>query len=222
MKLYQLVAGVCLLALASLASCGSAGSSNENCLIYGEVPSLYADYQTQYDKIKESAQKSESDYKKASARLEELKDEYRAKIEEAGKKLDGKPIEINPGEDFNVVTPLSFSFKEFGNSINAVFVVNGEVTAAKDVVIEVSESWLKQHNVEYLYLPLLIVGCDAQGAEVTKDRIGCFKGFTVVDNKVVLPSGTKAELQTTAYNKNKFDDYKKVASVKLALDTSKM
>ncbi|MDE6459289.1 MAG: hypothetical protein K2K52_00450, partial [Paramuribaculum sp.] len=219
MKLYHLITGMSVLAIATLTSCGSSGSSSDNCRIFGEVPGIYADYQAQRDKIEDSAKKSESDYKKASARLDELKEQYRTKIEEAGKKLDGQPIEIVSGEDLNIVSPLSLSFKEFANGVNSVFNVNGEVEAAKDVTIEVTESWLKSHNVEYLYVPLLIVGYDEQGAEVTKDRIGCFKGFTVVGGKVVLPSGTKAELQTVAYNKNKYDDYIKVRAVKLALDT---
>lgn len=223
MKLYHLMAGMCLLAIATLTSCGSSGSSTESCLIFGEVPSLYADYQARCDKIKESAQKSETDYKKASTQLDELKEQYRTEIEEAGKKLDGQPIEIVTGEDLNVVNPLSLSFKEFGNGVNAVFKVNGEVEAAKDVTIEAPESWLKSHDVTYLSIPLLLVGYDEQGAEVTKDRIGCFnKCFKIVDGKVVLPSGSKAELQTVTYNKNSYDDYIKVKTVKLSLDTSKM
>ncbi len=221
MKLYHLITSMSVLAITTLTSCGSSSSSTDNCLIFGEVPGIYADYQAQREKIEDSAKKSESGYKQASARLDELKEQYRAKIEEAGKKLDGQPIEIVPGEDFTIVSPLSLSFKEFANGVNSVFNVNGEVEAAKDVAIEVTESWLRSHNIEYLYVPLLIVGYDEQGEEVTKDRIGCFKGFTVVDGKVVLPSGTKAELQTVAIN-NKYDDYIKVKTIKLALDTSKM
>ena len=222
MKFYHLVAGLCLLAAGALTSCGGSGSSAKNCLIFGEVPSIYADYQAQRDKIEESAQKSKADYQKASGQLDKLKEQYRAKIEEAAKNLDGRPIEIKSGEDFNVVNPVSLSFKEFGNSVNAVFIVNGEVEAAGNVAIDVTESWLKSHNVEYIFVPLVIIGCDEQGAEVTKDRIGCFKGFSVVDGKLVLPSGTKAELQTVAYNKNSFDNYKKVKTLKLSLDTSKL
>lgn len=223
MKLYHLMAGMCLLAIATLTSCGSSGSSSESCLIFGEIPGLYADYQAQRDKIEESAKESEVSYKKASAQIDELKEEYCAKIEEASKKLDGKPIEIAQGEDFKVVKPISLSLKEFGNSVKFIFKVNGEVEAAKDVAIEVSESWLRSHDVEYLYLPLMMVGCDEQGVEVTKERIGCFnKCFKIVDGKVVLPSGTKAELETVAYNNNNYDDYIKVKTVKLALDTSRL
>lgn len=222
MKLYHLVAGIGLLASAILASCGGSGSSTENCLVFGEVPSIYADYQAQRDKIESEIVNSRLDYKKGASQIDELKEKYRAKIEEAAKKLDGQPIEIAPGEDFKVVNPICFSFKEFANNVNVVFAVGGEVEAARDVAIEVTESWLKSHNVEYLYVPLLMAGCDAQGAEVSKDRIGYFKGLKVVDGKVVLPAGTKAELQTVAYNKNDYDDYAKVKSVRLVLDTSKL
>lgn len=222
MKINYLIAGVSLLAAAILASCGGSGSSTESCMIFGDVPGIYADYQTQRDKIGESAQKSESDYKKASAQIDELKEQYRAKIEEAGKKLDGQPIEIASGEDFKVVKPISLSFKEFANNLNAAFTVDGEIETAKNITIEVSESWLKSHDVQYLYMPLLLIGCDEQGTEVTSARIGTFKGFQVIDGKLVLPAGIKAELQTVAYNKNDYDDYIKVRSVKLALDTSKL
>lgn len=222
MKINYLIAGVSLLAAAILASCGGSGSSTESCMIFGDVPGIYADYQTQRDKIEESAQKSESDYKKASAQIDELKEQYRAKIEEAGKKLDGQPIEIASGEDFKVVKPISLSFKEFANNLNAAFTVDGEIETAKNITIEVSESWLKSHDVQYLYMPLLLIGCDEQGTEVTSARIGTFKGFQVIDGKLVLPAGIKAELQTVAYNKNDYDDYIKVRSVKLALDTSKL
>lgn len=222
MKFNYLIAGVSLLAAAILASCGGSGSSTESCMIFGDVPGIYADYQTQRDKIEKSAQKSESDYKKASAQIDELKEQYRAKIEEAGKKLDGQPIEIASGEDFKVVKPISLSFKEFANNLNAAFTVDGEIETAKNITIEVSESWLKSHDVQYLYVPLLLIGCDEQGTEVTSARIGSFKGFQVIDGKLVLPAGIKAELQTVAYNKNDYDDYIKVRSVKLALDTSKL
>lgn len=222
MRINYFIAGVCLLAIGALSSCGGSGSSTDSCLIFGEVPGLYADYQTQCDKIEQSAQNSEADYKKASARIDELTEEYRAKIEEAGKKLDGRPIEVAPGDDFRIVTPLSLTFKEFANNLNAVFTVNGEVEAARDITIEVSESWLKSHDVQYLWLPLMLVGCDGQGVEVTAARIGSFKGFQVVDDKLVLPAGTKAELQTVPYNHNDYDDYILVKSVKPALDTSKL
>lgn len=223
MKIKHFIAGVSLLATTVFVSCGGSNtSSNGNCMIFGEVPGLYADYETQRDKIEQSAEKSESDYKKASTQIDELKDEYRAKIEEAGKKLDGQSIEITQGEDFKVVNPISLSFKEFANNVNAVFTVGGEVETAKDISVEVPESWLKSHDVQYLNVPLLLIGCDEQGTEVASTRIGTFKGFQVIDGKLVLPAGIKAELQIVAYNKNDYDNYVKVKSVKLALDTSKL
>lgn len=226
MKLNHLIAGMGLLVVATLVSCGgsggSGGNSSENCMLFGEVPGLYADYQTQRDKIEESAQKSEADYKKATTQIDELQEEYRVKIEEAAKKLAGQPVEIAPGEDFKVVKPVSLSFKEFANGINAMFTVAGEVEAAKDVTVDVTESWLKSHDVQYLQLPLMLIGCDEQGAEVTRARIGYFKGFKVMDGKVVLPAGTKAELQPVPYNDNDYESYVKVKSVKLGLDTSKL
>ncbi|MDE6290716.1 MAG: hypothetical protein K2M16_04225 [Muribaculaceae bacterium] len=222
MKLNHLIASVSLLATAVIASCGSSSSSTENCLVFGEVPSIYADYQAQRDKIEAEIVDSKIEYKKGTAQIDELKEKYRAKIEEASKKLDGQTIELIPREDFKVIKPISLSFKEFANNVNAVFTIGGEVEAAKDVTIEVTESWLRSHNVEYLYVPLLMIGCDEQEAEVTKNRIGYFKGFKVIDGKVVLPSGNKAELETVAYNKNDYDNYTKVKSVKLTLDTSKI
>lgn len=222
MKLNHLIAGICLLATAVIASCGSSSSSTENCLVFGEVPSIYADYQAQRDKIEAEIVDSKIEYKKGTAQIDELKEKYRAKIEEAGKKLDGQAIELTPVEDFKVVKPISISFKEFANNVNAVFTVSGEVEAARDITIDVTESWLRSHDVEYLYVPLLMIGCDEQREEITKDRIGYFKGFKVIEGKVVLPAGTKAELETVAYNKNDYENYTKVKSVKLALDTTKI
>lgn len=215
-----------LLGVFALSGCSGSGSGSssdsENCPIFGEVPGLYAEYQAQRDKLSENAMDSESDYKEASAKAEELKEEYRAKIEEAGKKLDGKPVEIVPSEDFKVVKPVSLSFKEFANNVNAMFNVDGEIETARDVTVEVSESWLKSHDVDYLNLPLMLVGCDEQGADVTGARIGSFKGFKVIDGKIVLPAGTKAELQPVPYSDNDYDNYVKVKTVKLSLDTSKL
>ena len=190
--------------------------------MFGEVPAIYADYEAQRDKIEESAQKSEADYKKASAQIDELTEQYRAKIEEAGRKLDGQPIEITLGEDFKVVSPVSLSFKEFANSVRSMYDVKGEIETAKDITLEVTESWLKSHDVQYLMLPLMLIGCDEQGAEVTSARIGYLKGFNVADGKLVLPAGTKAELETVPYGDNDYDDYILVKSVRLALDTKKL
>ncbi|MDE6651208.1 MAG: hypothetical protein K2K08_02255, partial [Paramuribaculum sp.] len=61
MKLYHLITAMGV-AIATLTSCGSSGSSSDNCWIFGEVPGIYADYQAQRDKIEDSAKKSESDY----------------------------------------------------------------------------------------------------------------------------------------------------------------
>lgn len=213
---------IALMGAFALSACSGGGSSTEECMIFGEVPGVYAEYQTQRDKLEEAAQQSEGDYKEASAKIEELKEQYRAKIEEAGKKLDGKPIEIAADEDFKVVKPVSLSFKEFANSVNAMFTVDGEVEVARDIMIDVSESWLASHDVNYLVMPLMLIGCDDQGAEVTSARIGSFKGFKVVDGKVVLPAGTKATLESVPYSDNDYDNYVKVKSVKLALDKSRL
>lgn len=211
-----------LLGAVALTACSGGGSSSENCLVFGEVPAIYADYQAQRDKIEESAQKSEASYKKASSQIDELKEQYRAKIEEAGKKLDGQPIEISTGEDFKVVSPVSLSFKEFANSVNSMYDVKGDIETAKDINLDVTESWLRSHDVQYLILPLMLIGCDEQGTEVTSARIGSFKGFKVVDGKLVLPTGTKAQLETVPYSDNDYDNYVRVKSVRLALDTKKL
>lgn len=224
MKIKNLIAGMALLSAITLTACGgsSSTSTSGNCLVFGEVPALYSGYQTERDKIEESATKSGGDYKKASADIDELKASYRAKIEAAGKQLDGKPIEIAPSEDFKVVSPVSISFKEIANNVNAVFSVAGDIETARDVTIDVTEAWLKSHDVTYLYLPLMLSGCDGEGLEVTSCRIGYFKGLTVVDGKVILPQGVKAVLQTVAYNRNQYEDWIKVKSVKLTLDTSRL
>lgn len=211
-----------LLGVVAMTACSGGSAPSENCLVFGEVPAIYADYEAQRDKIEESAQKNEADYKKASAQIDELTEQYRAKIEEAGKKLDGQPIEITPGEDFKVVSPVSLSFKEFANSVRSVYDVKGEIETAKDITFEVTESWLKSHDVQYLMLPLMLIGCDEQGAEVTSARIGVFKGFKVVDGKLVLPADTKAELATVPYNNNDYDNYIRVKSIKAALDTKQL
>lgn len=211
-----------LLGVFAMTACSGGGSSSENCMVFGEVPAIYADYEAQRDKIEESAQNSEADYKKASSQIDELKEQYRAKIEEAGKKLDGQPIDITPDGDFKVVSPVSLSFKEFANSVNSMYNVNGEIEAAKDITLEVTESWLKSHDVQYLILPLMLIGCDEQGAEVISARIGSIKGFKVVDGKLLLPAGTKAELETVPYADNDYEDYVRVKTVKLALDTKSL
>lgn len=211
-----------LLGVVVMTACSGGNAPSENCLVFGEVPAIYADYEAQRDKIEESAQKSEADYKKASAQIDELTEQYRAKIEEAGRKLDGQPIEITLGEDFKVVSPVSLSFKEFANSVRSMYDVKGEIETAKDITLEVTESWLKSHDVQYLMLPLMLIGCDEQGAEVTSARIGYLKGFNVADGKLVLPAGTKAELETVPYGDNDYDDYIRVKSVRLALDTTKL
>ncbi len=199
-----------LLGAVALTACSGGGAPYENCLVFGEVPAIYADYEAQCDKIEESAQ------------VDELKEQYRAKIEEAGKKLDGRLIEITPGEDFKVVNPVSLSFKEFANNVRSVYDVQGEIEAAKDISLEVTDSWLGSHDVQYLILPLMLIGCDEQGAEVTSARIGDFKSFKVVDGKLILPAGTKAELQTVVYGNDDYDRYIRVKSVRLALDTKKL
>lgn len=206
----------------ALTACSGGGTTSQTCMVFGEVPGIYADYEAQRDEIEESAQGTESAAQAALAKLEELEEQYRAKIEEAGMKLNGQPIEIVTTEDFIVAQPISLSFKEFANGLNSAYDVTGEIEVAKDITLDASESWLKSHDVTYISLPLLLVGCDEQGAEVTSARIGVFKGLKEVDGKLILPAGTKAILETTYYNKNEYDNYIQVKSVKLVLDTKQL
>lgn len=60
-----------LLGVVVMTACSGGNAPSENCLVFGEVPAIYADYEAQRDKIEESAQKSEADYKKASAQIDE-------------------------------------------------------------------------------------------------------------------------------------------------------
>lgn len=110
----------------------------------------------------------------------------------------------------------------FANRVSSTYDVRGEIVTAKDINLDVTESWLKSHDVQYLMLPLMLIGCDEQGTEVTSARIGSITGFKVIDGKLVLPAGTKADLETTYYGDNDYESYVRVKSVKLALDTESL
>lgn len=43
-----------LLGVLALTGCSGGATSSENCMVFGEVPGIYADYEAQRDKIEES------------------------------------------------------------------------------------------------------------------------------------------------------------------------
>lgn len=210
--IFALLGGLILSACSGSGAGTSNSGSSKECKIFGEVPAIYAEYESEKDKLQGEEGSNE--------KIEVLKEEYKAKIEEAGKKLDGQPIEISGSENFNVEKPLTLSFKEFANNLNAMFNVDGRIVTVKEIPFEVTESWLNSHDLEYVYLPVMLAGFDDQGVEVTTARIGTIKGLQVKEGKPVLPSGAAVELQPVSYSVNDYDKYAKVATVRIVIDES--
>lgn len=85
-------------------------------------------------KIEKEAEniKSEAEKKELIEKSEKLNKEWKAKIEQSAKELDGKPIEIAECQ-FSVTSPISLEFKDFHSE--ARLIPSFKVTARRRLLL---------------------------------------------------------------------------------------
>lgn len=124
--------------------------------------------------------------------------EWKVKIEECAKTLNGKPIEVEKC-DFTITTPLSLEFTDFYSNSNLTpsFKINGEATATSDMKTD-NDFILPSENV-------YLVGYNAEGQEVYKTLVGNIAAENV-DGKAFVKAGTPVEFKKLKFSKSDIEN----------------
>lgn len=196
--------------LPMLLSCsGGSGSSSES-VMFGSLPGVYSQFQTEKDKLSEEAKNisSEADKAKLIEKSEKMKEDWGTKIEESAKTLDGKPIEFAES-DIKVTAPISLQFDGFTSAKSDLlpkFKVNGSAEATTDI------------NTDAIYVgvseSVYIVGYNEAGEQVYKIKVG-FVPSENVDGKAVIKAGTPISFDVVHFSPKYLNDYEAAKTLKL-------
>ena len=195
-KMKQMALAVLLMPL--LLACSGGSSTDTN--LYGSLPEKYEKFMQEKADLKKQAEniKTEADKKKLIEKSEKMQAEWKVKIEECAKTLNGKPIEVEKC-DFTITTPLSLEFTDFYSNSNLTpsFKINGEATATSDM--KTGNDFVLPSEKVYL------VGYNAEGQEVYKALVGSIAAENV-DGKTFVKAGTPVEFKKLKFSKSDIEN----------------
>lgn len=195
-KMKQMALAVLLMPL--LFACSGGSSTDTN--LYGSLPEKYEKFMQEKADLKKQAEniKTEADKKELMEKSEKMQAEWKVKIEECAKTLNGKPIEVEKC-DFTITTPLSLEFTDFYSNSNLTpsFKINGEATATSDMKTG-NDFILPSENV-------YLVGYNAEGQEVYKTLVGNIAAENV-DGKAFVKAGTPVEFKKLKFSKSDIEN----------------
>ncbi len=195
-KMKQMALAVLLMPL--LFACSGGSSTDTN--LYGSLPEKYEKFMQEKADLKKQAEniKTEADKKELIEKSEKMQAEWKVKIEECAKTLNGKPIEVEKC-DFTITTPLTLEFTDFYSNSNLTpsFKINGEATATSDMKTG-NDFILPSENV-------YLVGYNAEGQEVYKTLVGNIAAENV-DGKAFVKAGTPVEFKKLKFSKSDIEN----------------
>ena len=195
-KMKQMALAVLLMPL--LFACSGGSSTDTN--LYGSLPEKYEKFMQEKADLKKQAEniKTEADKKELIEKSEKMQAEWKVKIEECAKTLNGKPIEVEKC-DFTITTPLTLEFTDFYSNSNLTpsFKINGEATATSDMKTG-NDFVLPSENV-------YLVGYNTEGQEVYKTLVGNIAAENV-DGKAFVKAGTPVEFKKLKFSKSDIEN----------------
>lgn len=197
---------------AMLQSCSSGSSeASSETMLFGTVPGIYEQFSTRRGELKEKLKSSPDDGEQIKSDYDKLHSEYATKLEEAAKALDGKTLDIIPGDDFKITAPVSLTFEKFfsDSDLTPAFDVAGEIVTTKDLFPEGASIGIGS--------PVYIVYYDAAGNELNKSRIGFLKPSQQMGDKIGVPAGSTIKFDRLQFSPKRIPDYTKTASMKISL-----
>ena len=138
MKINLFTAGICMLAVAALSSCGGSSSSPVATGCFGGIPEMIASYEQESEEIKTGL--NENNYEKKEKEADELKEKTTADVEKLATELNGKEITCTVDESqLKIVKPVTLVFESM-NKYRPVFRLGGEVVSASDITLDAKPS----------------------------------------------------------------------------------
>lgn len=220
MKTFINFSVACLCAVL-LASCGGSIGSSSGC--FGKIPATIANYEKEYDEAQ--AKINENNYGKISKKMDELKAETKATVEEEAKALNGKEVTVSVDEtQLKIEQPVTLVFDSMNKCI-AMFGLDGKVVAATDLKLNADPSDLKEQTLlsgskitVTVKMPVGIEFLDKDGnvmqsrkdiGELNADNLG---------SSAVVKAGTPLEFK---YNFPVDEAMEGVESLRLVIDLSR-
>lgn len=197
-----------VLAIATLPFFVSCSGGSSSTPLFGSLAGKYAEYSAKKEALAKKAETITSEEEKAKLikESEALNTEWKTKIEKAAQSLDGKTVDVEPG-DFTITEPISLTYEGFFSESNLTpkFKVNGKLEVAKES--EVKNQYARTVGV-------VIAGYDAEGKKVYAEKIG---NADVSDKGgvKVIAAGTPVELDGLSFSRDV--EYKNATTLKLEI-----
>ena len=219
-KFYSAIAIVTLM----FTSCGGGSSSSSDAMLFGAIPGVYLNYETETAALLEKAEQSNDikDLEAINEQGEALKDALHGELEKAAQAWSGTTLDVAVGEDLKVITPITVTFESFFSSTSPQFTLAGDIETAQEINANYSAVLLKYYSSrqdQLLTYGVLLVGLDELGAEVVSQRVGSLQ-LAWANDQVVIPAGTKVVFNDKLAFKNRSAEaYTKIKSLTLKVDT---
>lgn len=226
MKVLKLTAMVAIaMATLTLSSCGGAGSSDSK--FFGNVPGIYSEMTAKKEALQEKFKTCESqdEAMKLKADAEKAANEYETKLEEAGKTLDGKTIEIESTPEITVNSPITLTFDGFWSKsgLEPEFKMEGDVVVAQDYQSEESKKLSTGNPSRYVGMgqQVFLVGYDDAGTRVFSQKVGYFPMDLISENALGVKAGTPLKFETFQISEKNVEGCLKATSLKLSYESGK-
>lgn len=218
-------AGLFMLVIACLTSCGGGTGTSSSSGLFGTIPGLINKYDSEQESLK--SEMNENNFKKISEKINKLKEETTAKISEEGQSLNGKELPVGMNEeDLKVEQPITLAYKgeSKGATLHADFDLSGKIVAAKDLTLNLDPKDLKGESllgggkiVVTVTLPVHIEFSDKEGNVVDSRTIGRLAAENNGET-AVIKAGTPIEFNGLIPVSKK---YLNVESARLVIDLNK-
>lgn len=205
MKKIKTISALIAVVMLTLSSCSGGGSGKS--LLFGSLPSEYAQLKAERDKLEEKAKnvKTEAEKNEIIEKGKKLDEKWAPKLEKAATELDGKEINFTDGI-FKVTSPISLTFEKLtSRNLEPIFKINGSAETTEAITIENTFN-----NSRLVY----IVGYDAEDNEVYKIQVGRIVGEVNL-NVLEIPAGTPVEFSTLTFHGAYVDKYPEAKTLKL-------
>lgn len=226
MKVLKLTAMVAIaMAILTLSSCGGVGSSDSK--FFGKVPGIYSEMTGKKEALQEKFKTCESqdEAMKLKADAEKAAKEYETKLEEAGKALDGKTIEIESTPEITVNSPITLTFDGFWSksSLEPKFKMEGDVVVAQDYQSEDSKKLSTGNPSRYVGMgqQAFLVGYDDAGTRVFSQKVGYFPMDLISESALGVKAGTPLKFETFQITEKNAEGCLKATSLKLSYESEK-
>lgn len=223
------IAAFLMVSAVALTSCGGGSGSSSDSRFFGKVPGIFADMIEKNEALKERYKNcsSEDEAKKLMAEAESAEKEFSVKLEDAGKALDGKTIEIQSTPEITVNSPITLSFDGFQSKLDMTprFRLAGDVVAGQGYQSEdcksISAGGGDLSKYTGLSQHVYLIGLDDAGTQVFSSTVAYFPIGLMSDSELGVKAGTKLEFETFTINKKNVEGCLKATSLQLSYSSGK-